>query len=249
MEMIPKVIHYCWFGGKPLSELAEWCLASWRKHMPDYEIVRWDESNFDVKSIPFTAEAYRYGKWAFVSDYARLWAVYHHGGIYLDTDVELRQSLEPLCRRGAWVGREYPMPESPGLYPVALGLGFAMPQGHPLLETLMVEYQSRVFADPRDKEQVLTIVRLVSEVLTPRGLSLEDVRQTIDGVEVYPTEYLCPKDYATGKLHLTPHTYSIHHYDASWVSSAQRRKDHLVRSLGPAGRWLVWLKQRLAPKG
>ena len=94
--MNPKIIHYCWFGGKSLTPLARKCLASWKKYMPDYEIKRWDETNFNPSSIPFTEGAYKAGKWAFVSDYVRFKAIYEHGGLYLDTDVEIIKNLEHL---------------------------------------------------------------------------------------------------------------------------------------------------------
>ena len=94
--MISKVIHYCWFGGKPLPKLAEKCIESWKRYLPDYEIKRWDETNFDVSIIPYTQEAYQKGKYAFVSDYARFWIIYHYGGIYFDTDVEVIASLDKI---------------------------------------------------------------------------------------------------------------------------------------------------------
>ena len=99
--MIPRTIHYCWFGGSALPELAVRCFASWHEQMPDWEVKRWDESNFDVQSVPYTREAYRLGQYAYVSDYARLWVLYHHGGIYLDTDVELLRPLDDLVAQGA----------------------------------------------------------------------------------------------------------------------------------------------------
>ena len=91
-----KVIHYCWFGGKPLPRSAEKCIASWKKFLPEFEIVRWDESNFDVNAIPYTREAYSAGKYAFVSDYARFWILYHNGGLYFDTDGEVINNLDDI---------------------------------------------------------------------------------------------------------------------------------------------------------
>ena len=102
--MIPHVIHYCWFGGKPLPKLAVDCIASWRKYLPGYEIKEWNESNFDVNIIPYTSEAYAARKYAFVSDYARFWILYHYGGVYFDTDVEVIQPLAPLLEKGAFMG-------------------------------------------------------------------------------------------------------------------------------------------------
>ena len=120
MESIPKVIHYCWFGGKPLPRSAEKCIASWKKFLPEYEIVRWDESNFNVNAIPYTREAYAAGKYAFVSDYARFWILYHNGGVYFDTDVEVINNLDDILSRGNFMGVEQQNDE---IITVAPGLG------------------------------------------------------------------------------------------------------------------------------
>ena len=116
--MIPKVIHYCWFGGNPLPPDARRCIASWKKHCPDYEIRQWNETNFDISAHPFMRAAWEAKAWAFVSDYARLQVVYTHGGIYLDTDVELKQSLDGLLAHSCYVGLQQVGPL------VATGLGF-----------------------------------------------------------------------------------------------------------------------------
>lgn len=113
--MIPKTIHYCWFGGKPLPPLAIKCLESWNKYLPDYEIIEWNESNFPVNSIPYTKEAADKGKWAFVSDYARFYILYHNGGIYLDTDVEILKSLNPFLKHHSFSGFESKDRVAPGL--------------------------------------------------------------------------------------------------------------------------------------
>lgn len=104
--MIPKIIHYCWFGRNPLPPLAQECIASWRKYLPDYEIKEWNEDNFDVNAIPYTAEAYRQKKYAFVSDYARFWIMYHYGGLYFDTDVEVIRPLDDIIAAGNFMGFE-----------------------------------------------------------------------------------------------------------------------------------------------
>lgn len=104
--MIPKIIHYCWFGRGPLPELAQKCIASWKKYLPDYEIKEWNEDNFDVNIIPYTAEAYQAKKYAFVSDYARFWIMYHYGGIYFDTDVEVIRPMDDIVANGNFMGFE-----------------------------------------------------------------------------------------------------------------------------------------------
>ena len=123
MESIPKVIHYCWFGGKPLPRSAEKCIASWKKFLPEFEIVRWDESNFDVNAIPYTREAYAVGKYAFVSDYARFWILYHTGGVYFDTDVEVIKNIDDVLSKGNFLGVEQQNDE---IITVAPGLGIGV---------------------------------------------------------------------------------------------------------------------------
>ena len=101
--MIPKIIHYCWFGRKPLPPLAVKCIESWKKYLPDYTIKEWNEDNFDINIVPYTREAYEVGKYAFVSDYARFYILYHHGGLYFDTDVEVIRPMDDLVGRGAFL--------------------------------------------------------------------------------------------------------------------------------------------------
>ena len=121
-----KVIHYCWFGGKPLPRSAEKCIASWKKFLPEYEIRRWDESNFDVNAIPYTREAYAAGKYAFVSDYARFWSLFHHGGVYFDTDVEIVSPMYDILETGSFLGIET---RNSSMITVNPGLGFAASRG------------------------------------------------------------------------------------------------------------------------
>ena len=123
--MIPKVIHYCWFGRNPLPESAKKCINSWRKYLPDYEIKEWNEDNFDVNIIPYTREAYEVKKYAFVSDYARFWILYHHGGLYFDTDVEVIKPLDDIIDRGPFMGVEVGATSggAPPLVAPGLGLG------------------------------------------------------------------------------------------------------------------------------
>ena len=124
MTDIPKIIHYCWFGGKPLPKSAIKCINSWKKFFPDYEIKEWNESNFDVNMIPYTKEAYAAKKYAFVSDFARFWVPHEYGGIYFDTDVEVIRPMDDIIARGAYLGMENRTAINPGL-------GMAAPAGHP----------------------------------------------------------------------------------------------------------------------
>ena len=154
--MIPKIIHYCWFGGNPLPPLALECIASWKKFLPDYEIKEWNEKNFDVNITPYTAEAYRQKKYAFVSDYARFWILEKHGGIYFDTDVEVIRPLDDIIAAGNFMGFEYdPDGEnSPSRYAprycfsVSLGLGFGVEAGHPFMRKMLTKYENMEFITP-----------------------------------------------------------------------------------------------------
>lgn len=215
--MIPRVIHYCWFGGKPLPEMAQWCLASWRKRMPDYEIVRWDEDNFDVYSVPYTAEAYRLGLYAFVSDYARLWILHHHGGIYLDTDVELLRPLDDMLARGPFMGQEQVIyPDGVTIY-CAMGLGVACQAGHPFITRMLDHYRHTHFVSWTGR-QGDTIVDITRRMLASEPIErLEDGIVRVAGFTVYPWPWLCPMNYFTGLMDIRPEAHAFHHYASSWV--------------------------------
>lgn len=237
---IPKIIHCCWFGPCSMPRLSELCIESWRELMPDYELRIWTEEEFDVDSIPFTREAYRQKRYAFVSDYVRMWAMYEYGGIYLDTDVELKRSLEPLCQRGPWLGREFNLTD----YPPNLGLGFALPPGHWLSKAMMDYYQGLSFPKMFREQTGVTIIETLRRVLTPHGLEFADKYQKVRDLHIYPSCYLAPKQYYTGRTIITGDTYSVHHYAASWVPPLQRLKNRIIALLGPRlGEWIINLKR------
>ncbi len=210
--MIPKVIHYCWFGGKNLPDSAKKCIQSWRIYFPDYKIRRWDECSFDVNIVPYTSEAYRRGKYAFVSDYARFWILYNYGGIYFDTDVEVVRSFDEIIDKGPFMGREAGTNGK-----VAPGLGLGIEPKHPLFLELLELYSSLHFISETGVNNQKTIVDYTTEILTNKGLISDDITQTISGITMYPSEYLCPMDSTTGIIRMTSNTVSIHHYDCSWL--------------------------------
>ena len=231
--MIPKVIHYCWFGGKSLSRLNERCIASWKKFMPDYEIKLWDESNFDVDCIPYVGEAYKAGKYALVSDYARLWIIYNYGGVYLDTDVEVIKPFDDIVQQGPFMGCETePKPDVP-LY-VALGLGLGCEAGHPLINEFVQYYQDKHFVNPDGSYNYETVVQRITDILERRGLQRKDQVQTIEGVRIYPKDFFCPIDTHGQVLTITDRTRTIHHYEASWSTPWRRFKKRLARRIGPS---------------
>ncbi len=218
--MIPKVIHYCWFGGNPLPESARQCIASWRKHMPGYEIKEWNEHNFDVNAIAYTREAYRLKKYAFVSDYARFSILYSEGGLYFDTDVELIAPIDDIVARGPFMGCEAPQgnPDaSETRADVAPGLGLGAEPGNELYGHILDWYRAHHFAT-LDGKFTGTVVHVVTALLAQQHVQQLDggLRQAGD-ITIYPPEYFCPKNYFTGELHITPATRSIHHYAATWV--------------------------------
>lgn len=243
--MIPKIIHYCWFGRNPLPPLALECIASWRKFFPDYEIWQWGEDDnesgnenrlfdkkmaFDVNIIPYTAEAYAQKKYAFVSDYARIWALYKYGGIYFDTDVEVIKPMDNIISQGAFMGFEVdPDGEnSPGKYAprfsysVNPGLGFGIEVKHSFMLQLMDYYKNLEFDISNLTPYSKTIVAHTTENLVKLGLKNTSGIQKISGITIYPSEYFAPISAITGRLHITENTRSIHRYMASW--NEQRNK-------------------------
>ena len=215
--MIPKIIHYCWFGRNPLPELAQRCIASWKKYLPDYEIKEWNEDNFDVNIIPYTAEAYKAKKYAFVSDYARFWILYQYGGIYFDTDVEVIRSIDDIISKGNFMGCETDASrDGSDAASVAPGLGLGVNPGLGLYKELLDVYDDKHLFSAFGKIGG-TIVDITSKIMQKKG-----IKRQSDGflhcgeITIYPEEYFCPKNYYTGELTITPNTCAIHHYTATW---------------------------------
>lgn len=213
--MIPKIIHYCWFGENDLPLAASKCIDSWKKYCPDYTIKRWDESNFNIDENIFIKEAYQEKKYAFVSDYARFKILQLEGGIYLDTDVELIRNLDDLLDDNIFMGFEKVNNEITGVAP-GLIIG-AIPNNN-FFDEIIKLYQTMHFMDNENKIIAHSVVFYTTELLKKKGLELYDKEQTIDKIHIYPSSYFCPKDYETGKVQIKKNTYSIHHYDSSWWS-------------------------------
>lgn len=234
--MIPKIIHYCWFGGNPLPEMAIKCIESWKKFLPDYEIRQWDESNFDVNMIPYAAEAYKTKKYAFVSDFARFWILYNYGGLYFDTDVQLIKGIDDIVKRGPFMGCERDADEKAGkaadLPFVAPGLGLAANPGLGLYSELLTLYKGLHFINPNGSYNQKTIVAYTTEVLRKHGLKNVPGIQECAGVWIYPKEYFCPLNYVTKELNITDNTRSIHLYSASWITGSQLMYKKVERIVG-----------------
>lgn len=231
--MIPKIIHYCWFGRKPLPDLAVRCIKSWKEYLPNYEIKEWNEDNFDVNIIPYTKQAYEANKYAFVSDYARFWILYKFGGIYFDTDVELIKPIDDIIFRGPFMGCEKEADVNSGkIIPVAPGLGIGVDAGHIVLKELLERYAALCFLREDGSLNLKTVVGYTTELLCKHGLKNCDSIQECAGIWIYPKDYFCPIDYNTGKIRITDNTRGIHHYTASWLTTRQKIINVVLRLIG-----------------
>ena len=218
--MIPKTIHYCWFGRNPLPESAKKYIESWRRFFPDYEIKEWNEDNFDVNIIPYTRDAYKAKKYAFVSDYARFWILYHHGGIYFDTDVEVIRPMDDIIRQGAFMGFELDNVKSKKNIPaINPGLGIGSEKGKLIYEEILNNFKTLVFYLPNGTRNTFTMIPMVTRIMQEKGLRLVDKMQAIEGITVYPNDYFNPFDDITGVLRKTPNTRTIHWYAKTWADN------------------------------
>lgn len=238
--MIPKIIHYCWFGGNPLPPLAKKCIASWKKFFPDYEIKEWNESNFDFNIIPYTKEAYEAKKYAFVSDYARFWILYHHGGLYFDTDVEVIKNMDNIIAKGPFMGREEII--KPGVNP---GLGLGVNPGLGLYKEIMEKYSTLHFFNQEGTLNQTTVVTYTTDILCQYGLKAIDEIQYIEGIYIYPKEYFCPKSYKDGKIYLTENTVTIHHFAGSWHNNSQKMAERIGKYSPTLVKILVYIKHAI----
>ena len=231
MSRIPHTIHYCWFGRNPLDEKSLRCIESWRKFFPDYEIIQWNEDNFNINEFDFTQKAYADKKWAFVSDVARLKILYDHGGLYFDTDVEVVSSYDDILSTTAdgFMGFETTLQ-------VNSGLGFGAVKGSPLLKSLLDIYMHLPYEIYKDRLSDIACTILTTNYLSQNGLILSNHSQFVCDFDIYSSEYFAPLDYFTGVLHKTSQTHSIHWYNASWKSASSHReflrKQRLNRLLG-----------------
>ncbi len=231
--MIPHVIHYCWFGGSPLDPQAQRCIESWKRYLPGWQIQEWNEQNFDVHGNMYAEEAYREKKWAFVSDYARLAILAEHGGIYMDTDVELIRDITDLVEQGSFMGIESCGRRWALVNP---GMLTAAEPHNPVIEDVLRTYEGDHFSGAGVNGSGYTIVRRTSQILRDKyHLKASDTVQRLEGITIYPTSYFCPMDYRTGEVRITEDTRSIHWYAATWLEKRQRkrhaRKQDMLRRL------------------
>ncbi|MGO5501189.1 glycosyltransferase family 32 protein [Paratractidigestivibacter faecalis] len=224
--MISKVIHYCWFGGKPLPHTARKCLQSWERFCPDYEIKRWDETNFDTRQHPFVASAYDAGAWAFVSDWARLKILYDNGGIYLDTDVKLIKTLDGLLDNQCYIGVQ----QSERL--CTTGLGFGCLKSSPVVHEMLAQYDGLRFDWAHSQE--LACPHLNDEVVRAHGYSgdgLGDVER-FEGLTVYPSRFFDPIAPGDSLNLMGDDTISVSLYANSWGSKWDRVRRSVINAIG-----------------
>lgn len=214
MANIPKIIHYCWVGGNPKPQSVLYCIESWKRCCPDYEIREWNETNYDFTKNEYMRQAYEAKKWGFVPDYARLDIVYEHGGIYLDTDVEMVRSFDHLLEHACFFGFEE---TGDGKYFVNCGHGFGAAPRHEVVKNARDLYDHLRFTNADGSLNLLASPYYTTQSLRQIGLIQENRDQELSGVQIFASDVLCPKNFRTGKLHKTARTVSIHHFTASWV--------------------------------
>jgi len=219
---IPKIIHFTWMSDDEHATLINRpalinrCLRSWRKYCPDYQIIHWDRNRFDINSLLFTQQAFERRQWAFIADVHRLYALYHYGGIYLDSDVELLKTLDPLLDNKVFMGFEDDHLLSSGV--------LGSERGHPWIKLLLDHYTQMPFVNPdgslNNTPNTFIVTRLAHEYLNLQAGGAHQVLR--QGVRVYPREWFSPKEVHTGEIHASGDTYAIHHFTGSWLPRSVR---------------------------
>lgn len=221
--MIPKIIHYCWFGRGDMPELAKKCIASWHKFMPEWEYKLWNEDNFDINSISYTKEAYEAKKYAFVSDYVRLWALEKEGGIYMDVDFMVYKSLDDLLHWNAFAGFEGSKHS-----PLMMGVIASQPCGEWVKEQLDY-YHNRHFIKEDGSYDLTTNVAFVTSKMREQGFVQNGKEQDYKDLHIFPVEYFCPRQ-TTGEYFRTENTYCESVGLNSWSESKNDWR-HLIKDI------------------
>lgn len=213
--VIPRKIHYCWFGGAKIPDRLASYIEGWRKLCPDYELVLWNEDNYDVFKNSYIAEAYQCKRWSFVTDYVRLDVVHENGGIYLDTDVELLKRPDELLFNDAYMGFER-------LSTVNSGAGFGAVKGFPILREMMDGYEKRIFVNEDDPNKMILCPEYETAVLKKHGLKLDGNFQIVDDMSIYPVMYFNAKSLYSNERKVTDETVSIHHCTWTWAGEKNK---------------------------
>lgn len=227
---IPRMVHYCWFGGKEKPDSVKKCIESWKKFLPDYQLMEWNEDNFDIEKLQYTKEAYAAKKYAFVSDVARIEALYQYGGFYMDTDVEVLKSFTPLLDARCVLGmeeKEY----------VATSF-MAFEKEHPLVKQFLDLYKDLTFLDENGRIITGTNVAKLTKILIEKGFVQKNYYQELeDGIKIYPKEFFSPYDYINCYYNITENSYCVHYFAVTWMSRKEQAKKEIkkkiVKILGP----------------
>lgn len=233
--MVPKVIHYCWFGGNKLPDEATCYINSWKKYCPEYEIVEWNETNFDINICDYVREAYCKKKWAFVSDYARFWIIYNYGGIYFDTDVEMIRPIDDIVKRGGFMAIE-----DDGRFNIAPGLGIAAEKHNKMYKRILDYYSAIHFVGDNGELNEMPVGEHITQLFLSRGYEKINRVQKIEDITIYPTDYFCPQNVLSKQLSITKNTRTIHHYTASWMSETEKLYRNIENKAKSKGKmWFV----------
>ncbi|MDR3598466.1 glycosyltransferase [Clostridium sp.] len=224
MNTIPKVIHYCWFGGKDKPQLIGECINSWKENLPDYKIIEWNEKNFNIEEFDFSKKAYNAKKWAFVADYCRIWVLYNYGGIYLDTDMEVLKSLDEFIKNESFAGIERDQIINAAILGAKAKNEF--------IKKIINYYDDIDFMDYIDDLEKIAIPNIITELAAHEGYmgnkKIENVRNIIT---IYSKEYFYPKNHSWERADITKNTYTIHHYEGSWRSKTKIGKSKFKQIL------------------
>lgn len=208
--LIPRIIHYCWFGNGQLPSLEETYIKGWKKLCPDYQYICWNEENFDVNSIPYTKWAYERKKWAYISDYVRMYALYKYGGFYFDTDVEMKKQIEPFrFQSGFWTMEETGCANS--------GSGIGMVAGNSLIRELLEEYAAISYEELEGRGKMPVNAERESDLLRRYGFLANNKYQVIEGTAIFPSSFFSPMLIGEKDICITDHTYAVHHFHLSWL--------------------------------
>lgn len=222
--MIPRIIHYCWFGRGLMPELALKCIGSWHRFLPDYEYRLWNEDSFDIQSVPYVKEAYESGKYAFVTDYVRLYALYTEGGIYMDTDVEVIKPYDDLLHLSGFTGYE----GSKSLPPVTGTM--ASEPGNAWVKEQLDSYLGAHFIMPDGTLDTTTNTVRITRIMKEGGFVPDGKKQVYKDMHIFPVEYFCPRQ-TTGEILMTDNTYCDHHFMGSWDN--EKKVNPIVKLFGP----------------
>lgn len=234
--MVPKVIHYCWLSGDSIPSDLQKCMRTWEKKLPDYEFVLWDTKRFDINSSLWVKQAFENKKYAFAADYIRLYALYHYGGIYLDMDVEVLKSYDPLLNLNMMLGLDH------ALHNVEVATWGAV-KGLYSIKVLLDFYDKRTFIKEDGSFDIEPMPPVVMRIWKEHQFEIVPVTSIKEAEEiivknenmipVFPMEWFCPQDWYTYKLHLTKDTFSIHRYKGGWLENDMKKEREILSKLGP----------------